>query len=234
MSNPLPPPVCLWSADVAGVHKGSGRRGRPPSQHSAAATSSFSQEYSSKDIGQLLSWSTEKLVFQSSCKHKKHKRLLSCQRIKRTSEALLCRVCRKQGSSLEKLLYLILNQLACIYAFAVEAYAVSGEIQHEGETVNLGRHSWDVLTIDPAKLLIEVQGQQHSTKLMTKRNCRDSSLSSRASRDRALAKAAVEAGFYVLWLDAGEERGRKARWTAAIKQVLSDMADKKPPQLYTE
>ena len=159
-------------------------------------------------------------------------RMLSCQRVTRSSKSLGCRVCAGKGSSLEQLAYRILDQHKAIEAYAVEAYAVAGTLEHEGAQLNVNRHSWDVVTLQPPNLLLEVQGQQHSTKLLTKAKCRDSSLISRSSRDRALAAAAADAGFHVLWLTPGKERGRKARWTRAIQVVLQHMQAQDTPKLY--
>lgn len=150
----------------------------------------------------------------------------------RNSRSLSCRVCAGQGSSLEQLAYKILDQSTAVGAFAVEAYAVSGQVQHEGQLLQVNRHAWDVVLLQPAGLLIEVQGEQHSSKLMTKRNCQDSSLSSRISRDHALAAAALEAEFCVLWLSPGKERNRKARWTRAIKLALQHLQEKKQCKLF--
>lgn len=130
------------------------------------------------------------------------------------------------------MVYVILNQMNAVTAFAVEAYAVAGQIQHDGKTVQVNRHSWDVITLEPANLLIEVQGDQHSSKLMTKPNCTDTDLNSRISRDHALAAAAVGAGYHVLWLSPGNERYRKSRWTRAIKLVLQQIEDHAPPRLH--
>ena len=149
--------------------------------------------------------------------------------IARSSRSLACRICEGQGSSYEKQLYRLLGGLDAVRAFAAEAYAVAGEYQQEGLSVNLNRHSWDILTLEPANLLIEVQGEQHSDKLMTKPNCADDTLQERSSRDAALRAGAVQQGFYVLWLLPGDERGRTRRWKAAILKIINSMKDKVPP-----
>lgn len=217
---------------MAGVHKGSGHKGRPRIQHTATAAARFSQQYSNADIRVLSAWSKDKIVCKSSCSNSKHMRMLSCQRVTRCSYSLDCRICKGHGSKLEKLVYAILDQMPAVKAFAVEAYAVSAEIQHEGETLHVNRHSWDVMMLEPAKLLIEVQGEQHSSKLMTKPDCKDTSLDSRINRDHALATAAVNAGYHVLWLTPDQERNRRARWLKAIKLVLQQMAVNTPPRLH--
>lgn len=213
-----------------GSRKGAGSRGRPHNTPTAAAKASFSSEYSNIDISSVPAWSHSKAVFKSSCKCYKHFRYLSCQRTARCNRSLACRICQGKGSSLEKLLYSILNKSAAVHAYAVEAYAVQGQNQHEGENVQLNRHPWDAALLQPAQLLIEVQGEQHSTKLLTKAGCTDISLSSRSSRDEALRAGAVQQGFYVLWLLPGEERGRHQRssWTRAIHAMLQKVKDKVP------
>jgi hypothetical protein len=222
----------LVCADIAGVQQGSGARGRPARKHTDAAKGSFVRHLSSRDLAQLPSYSTTKQVFKSRCQHTKHVRILSCQRVTRTSSALECRVCCGKGSKHEQLAYKVLNQLECVHAFAVEAYAVAAQVQHEGGVLNVNRHSWDVAVLQPAPLVIEVQGEQHSSKVMTKPNSTDSSLSSRCSRDDALAAAAVEAGYSVVWLVLGSERGRAARWSKTVSQALQDLEAKRAFKLY--
>lgn len=145
----------LVCAGVAGVHKGWGKRGRPCSKHTEAATANFSKQHNTVDLCALPAWSSNKLIYQSTCRVAKHKRLLSCARVTRNSQSLHCRICAAKGSSFEKLAYRILGQMASVKAFAVEAFAVSGQIQHEGDVLHVNRHAWDIITLRPANLLIE-------------------------------------------------------------------------------
>lgn len=137
-----------------------------------------------------------------------------------------------KGSKHECMAYAILNQLQCISKFAVEAYAVKDQFLHMGRQVQVSRHAWDVATPPPLKLLIEVQGEQHTDKHDTRTNNADTTLVERANRDHALAAAAVQAGYYVVWLIPGRERGRKQRWRTLIQQAVADQLANKPPKLY--
>jgi len=125
---------------------------------------------------------------------------MSCHAVSNGSRALNCRVCADKGSSYEKALYNILDQLACVEHYAVEAYAISGQYQHEGKLLNVSKHAWDVVLPPPLNIVLEVQGEQHVSKLDTRRNSNDQTLAGRASRDHGLAGSAQQAGFQVVWL----------------------------------
>lgn len=162
-------------------------------------------------------------------------RFLACQQVTRTDAALHCRVCEGKGSNYEQQAYKACSQLNCIEAWAVEAYALQGKVQHEGEVLNLGRHSWDIMLLNPAGVLIEVQGEQHISKHNTQPNSNDTTLEHRASKDYALAAAAQDAGFSVVWLLPGtpeQQRGRLQRWCAIIKQAVDDKINGEVPKLY--
>lgn len=215
-----------------GCYKRSSNRGRPREQFSAAAKSSFLSNLNAAALESNPSHSLTKQWFSSSCGHNKHVRYLSCQRVQVSNAALNCRVCMGKGSQHECMAYSILNQLQCISKFAVEAYAVTGQFMHNGKHVQVSRHAWDVVTAPPLKLLIEVQGEQHTQKHDTRTNNADADLVDRMNRDHALAAAAVDAGFYVVWLVPGSERGRQQRWRNLIQQAVADQLQNKPPKLY--
>jgi len=99
--------------------------------------------------------------------------------------------------------------------------------------VNLSRHAWDIVTAPPLKIVAEVQGEQHIDKLNTQSNNNDHDLASRAYRDQALAAGALQQGWSVLWLQLGDQRGRKQRWTALLQQAVQDVAAGEAPKLYS-
>jgi len=103
---------------------------------------------------------------------------------------------------------------------------------HKGRQVNVSRHAWDVITAPPLKILMEVQGEQHTEKHDTRANNVDTNLLDRVNRDDALAAAAVGAGYYVVWLVPGPERRRRQRWCALIQQAVADQLANKPPKVY--
>lgn len=137
-----------------------------------------------------------------------------------------------KGSQHECMAYRILYQLQCISKFAVEAYAVTGQFKLMGKHVQVSRHAWDVVTAPPLRILIEVQGEQHTQKHDSRTNNADADLADRMNRDQALAAAAVDAGFYVVWLVPGPGRGREQRWRNLIQQAVADQLRNKPPKLY--
>lgn len=150
-----------------------------------------------------------------------------------SSSNLHCKVCRKHGSSHEQIAYAVFNSCRQVARFAVEAYALKGVYQHEDMVVNLSRHAWDIVTAPPLKIVAEVQGEQHIDKLNTQSNNNDHDLASRAYRDQALAAGALQQGWSVLWLQLGDQRGRKQRWTALLQQAVQDVAAGEAPKLYS-
>lgn len=102
-----------------------------------------------------------------------------------------------------------------------------------GQHVNLNRHAWDIVTAPPLKIVAEVQGEQHDSKLNTQANSNDDSLADRVCRDEALAAAAMHHGYSVLWLQLGKERSRKVRWARLLLQAVRDVADGRGPKLYS-
>lgn len=208
-------------------------RGRPREQFTAAASSSYVSALNDGNIDQYPSHSSKQCWFKSSCRNDKHVRYLSCKRVQISRQSLHCKVCCGLGSSHEQLAYAVFDQNKKINRYAVEAYALKGDFEHDGTVVNLNRHAFDIVTAPPLRIIAEVQGEQHITKLNTKANSNDDSLASRACRDDALAAAAVAQGWSVLWLQLGEQRGRKRRWTALLSQAVKDAADGKAPRLYS-
>lgn len=107
-----------------------------------------------------------------------------------------------------------------------------GPYKHGSDQLKTSRHAWDVMTAPPLNLLVEVQGEQHTHKLDTRTNSKYSSLASRAEKDHALAAAAQEAGFSVVWLVPGPEQGRRRRWAKAIQQAVHEQQHNHGPKLY--
>jgi hypothetical protein len=200
-------------------------------QLSEAAQASFVPWLNTAKVEDVPSYSKQ-LVWKARCGHAKHMRYMQCQQVTRTGAALPCRACQGFGSSYEKTAYAACNRVPQVKAWAAEAHAVRGQYEHEGQLFSISRHSWDIVILKPCRVLIEVQGEQHTCKLNTQANSNDDSLASRHSRDRALAEAAVALGYSVVWLLPGEERGRLRRWTALIEQAVRDRKDKDIIKIY--
>jgi hypothetical protein len=207
--------------------KNSSQPGRPRKQLPEAALSSFLPQLSSSEVITGPAYSSSKGFFRRSCGHKKHLCYAACDTISRQLGTLACRICKNEVSSkpseLEEELYNILNQHRGIRAFAVEAHAVQGTEQWEGGELKLGRQRWDVLLVQPASVLIAVQGDQHHSKLDSRANSSsqtEADLAATTAKDKALADAAVQQGYQVVWLLPDQATGRTRRWRAAINQAL--------------
>jgi hypothetical protein len=217
-----------WSAEMAGIgFKDSSQPGRPRKKLPAAALSSFLPQLSSSEVITGPAYSSSKGFYQRSCGHKKHLCYAACDTISRESGTLQCRICKKDGSSkpsqLECELYDILNKHKGIRTFAVEAHAVHGTEQWEGRELDLGRQRWDVMLVQPAGVLLAVQGDQHHSKLDSRANSSSQTevdLAATMARDMALADAAVQQGFQVVWLLPGKAAGGTRRWRTVINQAL--------------
>jgi hypothetical protein len=89
----------------------------------------------------------------------------------------------------------------------------------------MGRQRWDVMLLQPAHVLIAVQGEQHYSKPDTRRNSRSrcrASLDDTVARDHAVATGAVQQCYQVVWLTPGKPAGRTRQWTELINQVIDD------------
>lgn len=194
-------------------------------------------QYSSRDPSNSPSCSRVKGVYKCTCSNRKHMCLAANDTISRHGlHALRCRICKQQGSGYEKEVYMLLNSLDSVRAFAAEAHAVQGVVQYEGGWVDMRRHRWDVLLIDPAHVLIAVQGEQHHSKLDTRRNSHSrcaASLADSMARDKALAAAAKNQHFQVVWLLPGKSGGRTRRWRTAIGRAIAAAVAGETPQLHT-
>lgn len=224
--------------DVVGSNAEGPKRGRPRKQLGTAADSKWIGGINHMLLSSKAAYSNDKGVVKCTCGNSKHCRFMAVQQIARRDDAFSCRVCKGRGSSHEKLLYKLMDQEPLINLYAVETYSIS-EKQHlslrNGDVVQVNRHAWDAMTIDPPNLLIEVQGEGHTSKLVTKANSSDDSLGIRAQRDQLLATAAHGAGFSVIWLcvsERGSETSRERDWAAKLKEAMAHVAAGKPPQLF--
>ena len=59
---------------------------------------------------------------------------------------------------------------------------------------------WDATIVAPSGMLIEMQGEGHSSKLVSKANNTDSTMAERQLKDWWYADAAMQQGWSVLWL----------------------------------
>jgi hypothetical protein len=186
------------------------------------------------------SYCGDKVAVKCDCEVAQHCNFCGVRTVNHSSGARHCRVCAGQGSTYEQLLYALCDTEECIKLYAVEAFSVydKAELQVcDGTTTHVHRKRWDVMTLDPPNLLIEVQGEGHGKKLVTKANNPDSSMAARVHKNRLYAQAAQRMGYSVLWLCVGDahksERALAKQWGAALKHAVAHVGGNMPPQLFT-
>lgn len=210
---------------------GSSGIGRPRAAYSEVAEGTYSYGLNHMLLAGHTPYSSNKIVLNCPCGHEKHKCYVAADTAQRNSK-IKCRACAGKGSSLEQLAYELLNNMPEIQHFAMEACALSGQptvCTASGEWVHVSRHRADVITLTPANLLIEVQGQQHSGKPMAYTNSTSEHASSITERDGLLAAVARSVGFTTVWLMAGEEFDRAARWSRVLRQAVQHVMANRPP-----
>lgn len=242
-------PSLWWSAGVVmatarDITEGTNtkKRGRPRKAHDDQALHNWESGSNAMLLESKPAYSMDKGVYTCDCMHAKHRMFVSV-RVANKRPACVCHVCRVLGtdvksSKYERLVYTLCDAEELIEAFAVEACAVSevGEVEVcDGSTACVSKKRWDVMVLTPANLLIEVQGQGHSTKLVTMPNSSDSSMEARHHRDEIYAEAAVRAGCCVLWLEVGSTdtplRVLRKAWAAELKHAVAYVRDNHPPKL---
>jgi hypothetical protein len=222
---------------MAGVgFSSNGERGRPSQSLPAEAQALWEGEYSSSDVRPAgTAYSLSKGIYRCSHGSSKHKTIKAADTVSRDVRAVLCRVCTGKGSKYEQEAYALLDQMPCITKCAAEVHALQGATEFEGWEVNLGNHSWDILLLQPAKVLIAVQGEQHDGAPDTREHSSSAGLDDSAAlagRDRALAEGAVQQGFQVVWLVPGDSKGRSRRWRNAIELAIQHAAAGKQGMLH--
>jgi hypothetical protein len=235
MSLPVPSSWFSWSAGVQGVRKGCKKRGRPSQQLPAEAVARFRGVYSTSEVRQGAAYSSTKRLYRCMCKKSRHLSIRADDTVSRSLRTLRCRMCkraRRLGSSYEDEAYSLLDDMAEITEYAAEVHAVQCTVDFEGGQLEVGNHRWDILVLQPARVLLEVQGEQHDDIPDTRQNSISADLDSSMARDRALAAAAVEQGFYVVWLRPKDPTGRRDRWRAGIQQALAAAVNKEECKLH--
>ena len=184
-------------------------------------------------------YSRDKVAAQCKCGCKKHCRFMGVQSIRRNPDAFACRVCKGEGSSHEKLLYELMDNEELIELYAVESHCITSTVEIDktsGQTLDVGRHKWDAVTLVPPSLVIEVQGEGHSSKLITKPKNPEYSLAERVHRDDVLAAAAQADGFSILVLYADDSLPRQAlatKWAQKLHEAVVHVASGLAPKLFS-
>lgn len=113
-----------------------------------------------------------------------------------------CRVCAviwHGRSRFEVLLYKVLDEMPEIGRYAVETHVLRGvALGDKEEKISLRRHGVDVWLVDLGKVLIELDGAQHTDRPM---HGEDKLV--RASKDAAVDVAAVREGWWIIRITPG-------------------------------
>jgi hypothetical protein len=148
-------------------------------------------------------------------------------------------VCSSDGSKWELLLYDLLDKEQLIELYAVEAFSLAKPthpLTQNGVLVHPEKKRWDVTVVVPGGLLIEMHGEGHSSRLLTKANNIDCSLAERHLRDWLYARAAMEQGWSVLWLwvneDVACDSAEQSVWAQQLQQAVVHVQAKGLPQLF--
>jgi hypothetical protein len=102
-----------------------------------------------------------------------------------------------------------------------------------GAVINISTLRYDIVSLDPAGLVIEVMGEQHTDKEMTYSNSNESRGVDSAELDKIKQQAAARAGYSTLWLMAGDQHGRNTRWRKALATALQHVTAGGPPNHFT-
>ena len=186
------------------------------------------------------SYSQQQLYYNCSGRPgTKHVVFLGVRTANHNETALNCRVCGSKGSSWERVLYDLCDAEQLIELFAVEAHSLNKPehaVESEGVTVCPASKRWDVTVAVPRGLLVEMQGQGHSSRLLTKANNTDSSLAERRLKDWLYAEEAMRQGWSVLWLWVDEEISNKATlaalWAEQLHRAVAHVKSEGAPTLF--
>ena len=222
--------VTLLSAGARRQEGGGARKaGRPRQQHSSTAVSRCHQTVNPTAHADHASYSQQQLYYSCSCQPgTKHVVFLGVRTANHNGTALDCPVCAGKGSSWERVLYELCDAEQLIELYAVEAHSLNKPaqvVERDGVRVWPEAKRWDVTVAMPGGLLIEMQGQGHSSRLLTKANNTDSSLAERHAKDWLYAQEALRQGWSVLWLWVDEAVSSReiqaARWAQQLKRAVA-------------
>lgn len=175
-----------------------GRAGRPRAQHSDTAVERCDKSINVVTHEDQPSYSEQQLYYNCDCRPgSKHVVYRGVRSANHSKTALKCRVCSSGGSKWERLLYDLLDKEQLIQLYAVEAFSLAKPthpMTQNGVLVHPEKKRWDVTVVVPGDLLIEMHGEGHSSRLLTKANNTDCNLAERHLRDWLYAVAAMEQG----------------------------------------
>lgn len=216
------------------------KAGRKRGQHSSTAVMRCHKKRNSTAHVDHISYSQQQLYYNCSCQPgTKHVVYLGVRTANHNAAALHYHMCGGEGSSWERVLYDLCDAEQLIELYAVEAHSLDQPehaVECEGVTVCPASKRWDIAIAAPGGLLIEMQGQGHSTRLLTKANNTDSSLAERKLKDWLYAQEALRQGWSVLWLWVDEcissPRAQAALWAKQLHRAVAHVKGGGAPQLF--
>lgn len=236
----------LWSVGAQQQQKQSSdvsfknEMGRPRGEHNLEAQQSWIPQLSHLLHESQPSHSTHKNNYKLKCKGPKHCAQVSVRSANYSATALACHVCKGQGSKPERLLYELLDKEECVQLYAVESFSLVQKAQvslQDGTVICPNLKRWDVTTLQPPGLLVEVQGEGHSSKLVTRRNNTDDTITNRQLKDIGYAEAAQREGWSVLWLwwDEGctKPHTLAEKWAAELRKAVEHVVAGGKPELFS-
>jgi hypothetical protein len=180
-------------------------------------------------------YSGDKWVYNcSSCSNDRHVCVRANDTVSRDLRTLQCRVCSGGGSKHEHEAYTCMDRIKQVTLWAAEVHALQGTYEWEGQQLQLGDHRWDIMVLQPVRLLVAVQGEQHDCNPNNREHSISADLEDSLARDRALADAAVRQHLPVVWLVPGDPFDRSGRWCRLIRAAVADALKRRKPRLYTE
>lgn len=212
---------------IPGSSTHSSGRGRPAKRLPASVQLVYLHPDNAMLIDYHNSSSRSKIVIKSNCHIPQHKDLLAVDTVNRysTSEGYTrpCTMCSKPPSELAALAYELCLSSGLMQSFAAEAcvaYDQPAVQLSDGRLLQVSSLPYDIVSLDPAGLVIEVQGEQHTGKDMAYTNTNENHGISSAELDQIKQQAACRSGYTTLWLVAGDQRNRANRWHKAMTKAL--------------
>ena len=152
---------------------------------------------------------------------------------------MACRVCGGRGSKPERVLYAVADAEVLVEQYAVEACSLAkpaDPVMCDNVRVHPEKKRWDATIVAPSGLLIEMQGESHSSRLVSKANNTDSTMAERQLKDWLYAQEALRQGWSVLWLWVDEcissPRAQAALWAKQLHRAVAHVKGGGAPQLF--
>lgn len=222
---------------IPGSSTHSSGKGRPAKTLPAALQTAYENPDNAMVMSCHNSSSSSKIILKSSCGISKHKDLLAVDTANRHSSdggySRPCIMCSRPKSELAAAAYNLCLRSNHMHSFAAEACIAQGQPAvglSNGAIFEVSCTPYDIVSLAPPNLVIEVMGQQHTDQPMSYSNSNESHGISSSEVDQEKLQAAKRAGYSMLWLMAGEQHGRTARWRKALNTALAHVKAGLPPQ----